>query len=34
MRLIITKHGKRDERLLTDQSEYNTALREHFGIRL
>jgi len=35
MRLINTfEHGERDERTLTSQSEYDTILREQFGIAL
>lgn len=35
MRLITTsKNGGRQERVLTDQEEYASALREHFGIAM
>lgn len=33
-RLIITSHGQRQERDLTDQTEYEIALRDYFGIYL
>ena len=33
-RLIITGHGQRQERELTNQAEYEAALREYFGIDL
>jgi N-hydroxyarylamine O-acetyltransferase len=32
MRLIITQNGQREEKSLTDQEEYATALHEYFGI--
>jgi N-hydroxyarylamine O-acetyltransferase len=34
MRLIITKSGERQERMLIDQEEYAAALREYFGVDL
>lgn len=33
-RLIITQHGQRTERLLDSQTEYDTLLKEHFGVEL
>jgi N-hydroxyarylamine O-acetyltransferase len=33
-RLIITEHGQRQERELAGQAEYDSALREYFGIDL
>jgi N-hydroxyarylamine O-acetyltransferase len=34
MRLIITRNGDRQERVLTNEEEYAEILREHFGISL
>jgi N-hydroxyarylamine O-acetyltransferase len=34
MRLITTRHGEREEHMLTSQEEYVAALAEHFGIVL
>jgi N-hydroxyarylamine O-acetyltransferase len=34
MRLIITRNGERQERLLTNEEEYAAMLREHFGVVL
>jgi N-hydroxyarylamine O-acetyltransferase len=34
MRLIITKSGERQERMLVSQEEYAKALREYFGFKL
>ena len=34
MRLITTRHGERQEQMLTSQEEYVAALAEHFGIVL
>jgi N-hydroxyarylamine O-acetyltransferase len=34
MRLIITRNDERQERVLTNEGEYASTLREHFGITL
>jgi PHD/YefM family antitoxin component YafN of YafNO toxin-antitoxin module len=34
MRLIITRNGERQERVLTNEEEYAAMLREHFGVIL
>ncbi len=34
MRLIVTTNGARQERLLADEAEYRSILRDHFGIDL
>jgi N-hydroxyarylamine O-acetyltransferase len=34
MRLIITRNGEREERVLTDEEEYAAVLRERFGVVL
>lgn len=34
MRLILTEHGQREERELASETEYESALREYFGIEL
>ncbi|MCI0696215.1 arylamine N-acetyltransferase [candidate division KSB1 bacterium] len=34
MRLIITKSGERQERMLASKEEYANALREYFGVKL
>jgi len=34
MRLIVTRPGTREERLLADHAEWRAALTEHFGIEL
>jgi N-hydroxyarylamine O-acetyltransferase len=34
LRLIRTEHGKREERLLPNETEWRAALVEHFGVRL
>ena len=33
-RLIITKHGRREEKAVADQEDYTLLLKEHFGIVL
>ncbi len=33
-RLILTKNGQRSERLLTNEEEYQTLLKEYFGVEL
>jgi len=34
MKLIVTRNGLREERMLSSESEWNIALQEHFGINL
>ena len=34
LRLIITRDGKQEERLLEDEREYDRALKEYFGVEL
>lgn len=33
-RLIVTTHGQREERLVANQEEYQTLLKDHFGVVL
>ena len=33
-RLIVTTNGQREERLISDQAEYQVLLKEHFGVVL
>jgi N-hydroxyarylamine O-acetyltransferase len=32
--LILTRHGRREKRALADKAEYQTLLKEHFGVQL
>jgi N-hydroxyarylamine O-acetyltransferase len=34
MKLIVTRNGQREERMLRSESDWNNALQEHFGINL
>ena len=34
LKLIRTEHGKRDERMLSNEDEWRAALLQHFGVRL